>query len=231
MTSYTNDVLGNLTQVVQNGSHTRTFTYDSFSRLLTSANPETGTITYTHNPDSTVLTKKDARLITASYTYDALHRETGVTYSNSDPALTFTYDETNCLSLSACRNLGHRTSMTDGAGAQKWAYQVDKLHFQSIHKEQRTNNSSPSNITKTTTYYLDLAGNVTQIVYPTRTHRQLHLRRSRPPQHRRRLRQRHHLRNRLEDSWHRLPGQCCLLHTPRQCLQHESRADQFVRRF
>ena len=51
VTSYTNDVLVNLTQVVQNGSHTRTFTYDSLSRLLTSANPETGTITYTYNPD------------------------------------------------------------------------------------------------------------------------------------------------------------------------------------
>ncbi|MGA7683832.1 MAG: RHS repeat-associated core domain-containing protein, partial [Terriglobales bacterium] len=34
------------------------------------------------------------------------------------------------------------------------------------HQEQRTTNSSPNNITKTTTYYLDLAGNVTQIVYP-----------------------------------------------------------------
>ena len=76
VTSYTNDVLGNLTQVVQNGSHTRTFTYDSLSRLLTSANPETGTITYTYNADGTVLTKKDARNITTSYTYDALHRAT-----------------------------------------------------------------------------------------------------------------------------------------------------------
>jgi YD repeat-containing protein len=81
VTSYTNDVLGNLTQVVQKGSHTRTFTYDSLSRLLTSKNPETGKITYTYNPDSTVLTKKDARPITASYTYDALHRETGISYS------------------------------------------------------------------------------------------------------------------------------------------------------
>jgi RHS repeat-associated protein len=120
-----------------------------------------------HASRDTVLTKKDARLITASYTYDALHRETGVTYSNSDPALTFTYDESNCLSLSACQNLGHRTSMTDGAGSEKWAYQIDKPNSRSIHREQRTNNSSPSNITKTTTYYLDLAGNVTQIVYPT----------------------------------------------------------------
>src|SRR5215472_15334683 len=57
--------------------------------------------------------------------------------------------------------------MTDGAGAESWAYQVDKNNLRSIHQEQRTNNSSPSNITKTTTYYFDLAGNVTQLVYPT----------------------------------------------------------------
>ena len=167
VTSYTNDVLGNLKQVVQNGSHTRTFTYDSLSRLLTSANPETGTFTYTYNPDGTVLTKRDARAITTTYTYDALHRETGVGYSNGDPSLAFTYDGSNCLNLSACHNIGHRTGMTDGAGSEAWAYQVDNTNSRSIHREQRTTNSSPNNITKTTTYYLDLAGNVTQLVYPT----------------------------------------------------------------
>ena len=41
---------------------------------------------------------------------------------------------------------------------------MDKTNSRSIHQEQRTTNSSPNNITKTTTYYLDLAGNVTQIV-------------------------------------------------------------------
>jgi len=56
--------------------------------------------------------------------------------------------------------------MTDGAGSESWAYQVDKANSRSIHQEQRTTNSSPNNITMTTTYYFDLAGNVTQIVYP-----------------------------------------------------------------
>jgi RHS repeat-associated protein len=167
VTSYTNDLLGNLTNVLQNGSHTRTFTYDSLSRLLTSNNPETGTITYTYNGDSTVATKKDARAITTTYAYDPLRRTTGVTYSNSDPSLTFTYDQAACLGLSACQNIGQRTSMTDGAGSEAWAYQTDPANLRSIHKEQRTTTSTPSNITKNTTYYLDLTGNVTQLVYPT----------------------------------------------------------------
>lgn len=171
VTSYTNDVFGNLVQVIQNGSHQRNFSYDSLSRLLTSVNPENSTsgtpVTYTYNPDGTALTKTDARQITASYTYDALHRVTGVSYSNGDPTLTYTYDGSNCLGLSACQNIGHRTAMTDGSGSDAWAYQIDKTNSRSIHREQRTTNSTPSNVTKTTTYYFDLAGNVTQIVYPT----------------------------------------------------------------
>lgn len=179
VTSYTNDALGNLTQVVQNGSHTRTFTYDSLSRLLCSSNPEnsstacpafggtlpsSGAVVYAYNPDGTLLNKKDARSITANYTYDALLRTTGVTYSNGDPAITYTYDQTNCLGLSACQNIGHRTSMTDGAGSEQWAYQTDSTNLRSVHQEKRTNGTLAA---KTTTYYFDLAGNVTQLQYPT----------------------------------------------------------------
>jgi RHS repeat-associated protein len=177
VTTYTYNALGDLMSVVQNGSRNRTFAYDSLSRLLTAANPENGTITYTYNPDGTLLTKKDARSITtcfgdwssststctASTGYDALHRVLKTTYSNGDPTLTFAYDGTGCLSLSACQNIGHRTGMTDGAGSESWAYEVDKTNNRSIHREQRTTNS----ITKTTTYYLDFQGNVTQIFYPT----------------------------------------------------------------
>lgn len=167
VTSYTNDVLGNLTQVVQNGSHTRTFTYDSLSHLLTSTNPEVGTITYAYDANSNVATKKDARNITTSYTYDALNRSTGSTYSNGDPSITITYDQANCLGLSTCSNIGQRTSMTDAAGSEAWAYQVDATNHRNVHVNQRTTTSTPSNITKTSTYVLDLAGNLTQITYPT----------------------------------------------------------------
>jgi RHS repeat-associated protein len=164
ITAYTNNLLSNLTNVLQNGSHPRTFTYDSLSRLLTSQNPETGTITYTYNADNTVATKKDARPITTTYSYDPLRRTTGATYSNSDPSLTFRYDETNCLNLTACQNIGYRTSMTDGAGSEIWAYQVDTANLRDIHREQRITTGSPA---KRTTYHFDLAGNVTQIAYPT----------------------------------------------------------------
>jgi RHS repeat-associated protein len=162
-TDYTYDALGNLKQVVQNGSHQRNFVYDSLSRLLTSTNPEVGTITYTYDANSNVASKADARNIVITYGYDALNRETSRTYSNGDASVLTTYDQSNCLGLSACQNVGHRTGMTDAAGSDAWSYQVDSANSRSIHREQRTTNG----ITKTSSYYLDLAGNVTQAVYPT----------------------------------------------------------------
>jgi RHS repeat-associated protein len=178
ITTYTMDALGNLTNVLQNGSHARSFTYDSLSRLQCSSNPETataacptfgattfpaGTLTYVYNPDGVVLKKTDARNLSTNYTYEALHRELTRTYSDGTPTVTTAYDQTGCLGLSACHNVGHRTSMTDGVGSESWAYQVDKTNSRSVHVEQRTTNT----LTKTSTYYLDLAGNITQLVYPT----------------------------------------------------------------
>jgi RHS repeat-associated protein len=178
ITSYTNDPLSNLTQVVQNGSHTRIFTYDSFSRLICSSNPEsntalcptpdpgtytTGTTRYTYDANSNVSTKKDARAITTTYGYEPLNRETSRSYSNGDPTVTTTYDQSTCLGLAACQNIGHVTSVTDAAGSDLWAYETDPTNLRSVHANQRTT----SNVTKTTTYILDLAGNTTQITYPT----------------------------------------------------------------
>jgi len=42
-TSYGYDALGDLTNVLQNGSRPRAFTYDSLGRLLSASNPEIGT--------------------------------------------------------------------------------------------------------------------------------------------------------------------------------------------
>jgi RHS repeat-associated protein len=187
-TDYQYDVLGNLLCVGQKGTnsgaftncasipagwHARNFTYDSLSRLSTSNNPEVGTITYKYDLDANcaspnsyptlLVSKTDARGIRTCAQYDALNREIVLTYSNGDPTITTTYDQSACLGLSPCQNIGQRTSVTDAAGSEAWSYQVDATNHRSVHVNQRTTNS----ITKNSTYYLDLAGNVTQAVYPT----------------------------------------------------------------
>jgi RHS repeat-associated protein len=167
VTNYTNDVLGNLTNVLQNGSRPRTFTYDSLSRLLTSANPEVGTLTYTYNLDGPVHTKTDARGIVTTYTYDSLHRELARTYSNSDPTVTTTYDQSTCLASGTCQNIGHRTSMTDAAGSESWSYQEANQAQFPDWPHTVVDKRTTGGITKTGTYYSDMAGNIKIFNYPT----------------------------------------------------------------
>jgi len=89
--AYTYDALNDLTSVTQ-GAESRSFIYDSLSRLTSATNPESGTTSYTYDPDSNPITKTDARGITTTYAYDALNRVTGETYSDSTYPVTYTYD-------------------------------------------------------------------------------------------------------------------------------------------
>jgi RHS repeat-associated protein len=158
-TVYTYDALDDLATVVQGGSHNRSFTSDSLRHLISSTNPEAGTVTYTYDNDRNVLTKKDARNITITYGYDPLNRLTGKTYSNGDPAVTYSYDQPACLGLSTCQNIGHRTSMTDAAGSEAWSFNVP-LRTQ---VEQRITNGVRNSATSVD----NLDGSLATLTYPS----------------------------------------------------------------
>ena len=79
-TSYTYSALDNLTGVAQ-GSQTRTFAYDSLSRLTSARNPESGTIAYTYDNNGNLTQRTDARRVVTAYTYDGLDRLTRRSYS------------------------------------------------------------------------------------------------------------------------------------------------------
>lgn len=89
-TSYTYDVFGNLTTVTQ-GSQTRTFTYDSLSRLRTSVNPESGTISYQYDDNSNLVVKTDARNVSGHFEYDSLNRVTRRWYNGSNLSTSTTH--------------------------------------------------------------------------------------------------------------------------------------------
>jgi YD repeat-containing protein len=104
-TDYTYDAQSNLLSVKQcgalcsspapNGPISRSFQYDSLSRLLSATNPETGTVGYTYDANSNVVAKTDARSITTYYTYDALNRVVSKVYSsnsNGTPLSCYQYD-------------------------------------------------------------------------------------------------------------------------------------------
>lgn len=99
LTAYAYDTLGNLKTVTQ-GVQTRSFVYDSLSRLTSAANPESGTVTYQYDSNGNLTKKVDPRLLPGSttvkvettYTYDALNRVTSSAYNDSTPDVTYTYD-------------------------------------------------------------------------------------------------------------------------------------------
>jgi RHS repeat-associated protein len=195
-TDYTYDALNNLLTVNQKGGstnsanwRTRTFTYDSLSRLVCASNPETstaacpatastnltpGTTGYSYDLDGNLLQKTSpapnqtgSSTVTLSYCYDALNRVTGKAYTAQTcsngllptPLVSYTYDQSACLGLSACYNVGHRTGMTDQAGSESWAYDT----MGRIWADQRTTNS----LSKTFTYSYNLDGSTAMLGYPT----------------------------------------------------------------
>jgi YD repeat-containing protein len=112
-TNYTYDALNNLLKVNQAGNgtgdaaRTRTFNYDSLSRLLCASNPENstavcaatnsgyvaGTTGYTYDANGNVLSKTDARGVTTNYSYDALNRMLSKSYSDgATPYSCYQYD-------------------------------------------------------------------------------------------------------------------------------------------
>jgi len=101
-TSYSYDSLDNLRTVTQ-GGQTRTFVYDSLSRLVSAANPESGTLSYQYDPSGNLLQKVDARAVTTTFAYDDLNRVLSKNYSDGTPAVSYCYDGTGtgCPSLVA----------------------------------------------------------------------------------------------------------------------------------
>jgi len=82
-TSYGYDVFDNLISVAQ-GSQTRTFAYDSLSRLRTAVNPESGTINYQYDDNGNLLVKTDARGVSSHFEYDGINRVTRRWYNGSN---------------------------------------------------------------------------------------------------------------------------------------------------
>lgn len=67
--------------ILRQGVQTRTFSYDSLSRLTQAVNPESGTINYAYDANGNLATKVDARGVKTDYVYDALNRVTNRNYS------------------------------------------------------------------------------------------------------------------------------------------------------
>jgi RHS repeat-associated protein len=93
-TNYTYDGLDNLIEVKQ-GVQTRSFAYNSLSRLTSATNPESGSVNYQYDANGNLIKKTDAREIVTNYTYDSLNRVKTRSYSDNTPTVIYNYDDTN----------------------------------------------------------------------------------------------------------------------------------------
>jgi RHS repeat-associated protein len=145
-TSYTYDNVGNLTGRTDPNNHATSYAYDMANHLTSVTNPlnKTWSIAYDANGNRTQVTKPSTGTITLSY--DVLNRPTGISYSDSTPAVSFSYDGNS-----------NRTQMVDGAGTQTYTY--DALNR--VTAVVRGSDSFG--------YSYDNAGNVTLRTYPDAT--------------------------------------------------------------
>lgn len=183
-TDYTYDALNDLLTVNQKGGstdsaqwRTRTYTYDSLSRMTQSTMPEQGTSTFNYltsagaacsgNPFA-ACQRTDARSITTTYSYDGLNRLTSKSYSDgTTPTVSFLYDTpagwTNPTPTQT--NLIGRMSEAYTAqcgGATAFGY--DSMG-RVVTNNQQAPSSCTSNYAVSATY--NLAGGLSSLLYPS----------------------------------------------------------------
>jgi RHS repeat-associated protein len=168
----------------------RTFTYNSLGQLLCSANPEIGsplaavatcpttdtgsyipgTVRYSYNNDDELTSRiapldnqQGSSTVSTSYSYDVLHRVTNVSYSDTTPSASYTYDTdpiSGCTapSLNASNLVGHMEAMCDVSGATVWSYDTMGRTL----TEKRTIGTATDQIDYS--YYLN--GAIQTVTYP-----------------------------------------------------------------
>ena len=164
ITTYSYDAMGNLLQSAQ-GQQTRTYQYDSLGRVISSIIPETGyqpqTVSYTDfgEPsqviDPRLVPGSNGTHITATFSYDSLNRPKTVTYNDSTPAITYTYNAPG-----SANNTGTRlASVSNSVAAETYQYDV----VGRIAKCSKTIAGQTYN----TSYQYNSDGTLAQITYPS----------------------------------------------------------------
>lgn len=164
-TNYSYDALGNLTTVVQGSTgaqQTRTFMYDSLSRLKSATNPESGTVSYTYDVNGNLKTKQDARSVITTYEYDALNRVKSRTYSDSaTPPADYYYDGTGLAQVPA-NSKGKLTKVANPVSATEYT-EFDSLGRIKASRQTTSGATAPYAFS----YTYDLAGNLKTETYPS----------------------------------------------------------------
>ena len=134
-TKYTYDANNDLMTVAQNAQsgspQPRRYVYDGLGRMTSETNPENGTVTYVYDSDSTCGTSTGDQVKTVDamgnvkcYSYDALHRNTSITYpsgpyASATPPKTFVYDGATVNGVAMANAKGRLAEAYTGPGSAK----------------------------------------------------------------------------------------------------------------
>jgi RHS repeat-associated protein len=163
-TAYTYDVLGNLL-TVQQGVQTRTFVYDSLSRLTSATNPEACNqqgaqctpvaTTYRYDGNGNLTQKIDPRAVTTTSEYDRLNRITKRSYSDGTPTVNYTYDTAGVMN-----SKGRLTKVSSAVSAN---YYTAFDAMGRVTASSQVTDLQPYSMS----YEYNLAGNLKSEVYPS----------------------------------------------------------------
>ena len=155
-TKFTYDAQNRIKTVTDARNNVTTYNYDGFGNLTSQVSPDTGTTTFTYDTAGNRISAKDARNVVVNYTYDALNRLTSVKYpAAASENVTYTYDST----ANGSYGVGRLSSVTNNGATLVFSYN----HLGLISQKQ----STLASLTFTTSYAYDLAGNLTDITYPS----------------------------------------------------------------
>jgi len=144
------------------GTQTRTYGYDALGRRTSSSTPELagGAVTMQYNDLGLLTQTTDVRGVITTYAYDTLNRPVSISYNvgstgvPATPSVGYTYG-TSAASL----NNGRLLTLTDGSGSETYTYD-------NMGRKTRCDKVI-NGVTYTTQYQYNLAGEVTQIQYPS----------------------------------------------------------------
>jgi RHS repeat-associated protein len=162
-TNYAYDTLNNLTTVSQ-GVQTRSFVYDSLSRLKQATNPESGLIQYSYDNNGNLATKTDARQVVTSYGYDVLNRVLTRSYTGEvgyqTPNVTYTYDN-----LPNAK--GKLIKVTTAATATNQLAETRYLAFDNLGRVTSSQQMTDGVTYNPQTYVYNLSGALIEETYPS----------------------------------------------------------------
>jgi RHS repeat-associated protein len=178
LTTYAYDALSNLKSVSQGPLNSRSFLYDSLSRLTEATNPESGSICYGtysgstcqqngYDADSNLIYKTDARNVTTTYSHDQLNRLTQKSYSDGTTSTYYYSYDVSPTWASGLQNLvGRLVYSANQYGGVPGKSVVTIYSYDSVGRILMQNQQTP--VIAPNGYFVtfgyDLAGDMTSLV-------------------------------------------------------------------